>query len=114
MPERTWQAIQCPGEISFSTCSFCEQEGTRSEQRVWNRQPDGGLIGLGTSPVKITRRRPLARAARYRSRPHAPRHSLQPNSTAPSRRRAACPAWRDPEALHSARGSARSRTRLET
>ena len=31
-------------------------------QRVWKWQPDGGLIGLGTSPVRITRLRPRALA----------------------------------------------------
>src|SRR4030095_11796413 len=56
-PVRTWQATQCPGEISFKTCSFSEQEGTRSEHRVWNRQPEGGLIGLGTSPSSKIRLR---------------------------------------------------------
>ena len=54
---RTWQATQCPGEISFSTCSFSEHDGTRSAQRVWKRQPDGGLIGLGTSPSSRIRLR---------------------------------------------------------
>src|SRR5213078_1832907 len=39
------------------TWSFCEHEGTRSEQRVWNRQPEGGLIGLGTSPSRMIRLR---------------------------------------------------------
>ena len=28
-----------------------------SQQRVWNRQPGGGLTGLGTSPLRMTRRR---------------------------------------------------------
>src|SRR6266545_7161841 len=54
---RTWQATQCPGEICLRTCSFSEQEGTRMGQRVWNRQPDGGLIGLGTSPSSRIRLR---------------------------------------------------------
>jgi hypothetical protein len=47
---RTWQATQWLGEISFSTCSLVEHEGTRSAQRVWKRQPEGGLIGgIGTA-----------------------------------------------------------------
>src|SRR5205823_9621673 len=54
-PVRTWHATQCPGEICFRTCSFCEHDGTRRPQRVWNRQPDGGLIGLGTSPSRMIR-----------------------------------------------------------
>jgi hypothetical protein len=29
----------------------------RSQQRVWNRQPDGGLTGDGTSPSRMIRRR---------------------------------------------------------
>src|SRR2546428_12214389 len=56
-PVRTWQATQCPGEISLSVCSFAEHDGTRSAQRVWNRQPEGGLIGLGTSPSSRIRLR---------------------------------------------------------
>ena len=28
-----------------------------SQQRVWKRQPDGGLTGLGTSPLRMTRLR---------------------------------------------------------
>src|SRR5436190_1144522 len=54
---RTWQATQCPCETSLSTCSFSEHEGTRSAQRVWKRQPDGGLMGLGTSPSSRIRLR---------------------------------------------------------
>src|SRR6185295_15738377 len=57
---RTWQATQWPAEISLSTCSFSEHEGTRSEHRVWKRQPDGGLIGLGTSPSRMIRLRRTA------------------------------------------------------
>src|SRR5437660_10655918 len=49
-PVRTWHATQWPGENSLRTCSFSEHDGTRSEHRVWKRHPDGGLIGLGTSP----------------------------------------------------------------
>src|SRR6266849_9979037 len=52
---RTWQATQWPREISFRTCSFSEQEGTRMAQRVWNRHPEGGLMGLGTSPSRMIR-----------------------------------------------------------
>ena len=54
-PVRTWQATQWPGETSVSTCSLCEQDGTRNAQRVWKRQPLGGLIGLGTSPSRMIR-----------------------------------------------------------
>src|SRR5262249_5374100 len=56
-PVRTWQATQWRGEISLRTCSFSEQDGTRNEQRVWKRQPEGGLIGLGTSPSRRMRLR---------------------------------------------------------
>src|SRR5688500_18562721 len=56
-PVRTWQATQWPGEISLSTCSFCEHDGTRRPQRVWKRHPDGGLMGLGTSPSSRMRLR---------------------------------------------------------
>ena len=30
---------------------------SRSQQRVWKRQPDGGLAGLGMSPLRMIRRR---------------------------------------------------------
>src|SRR5437899_5776428 len=56
-PVRTWQATQCPCETSLRTCSFCEHDGTRSAQRVWKRHPEGGLIGLGTSPSSRIRLR---------------------------------------------------------
>src|SRR5262249_60871149 len=55
--DRTWQATQWSRETSFKTCSFSEQDGTRMEQRVWKRQPEGGLIGLGTSPSRMIRLR---------------------------------------------------------
>src|SRR5262245_47875071 len=58
--ERTWHATQWPAETSFSTCSFSEQEGTRSEHRVWKRHPEGGLMGLGTSPSRMIRLRRTA------------------------------------------------------
>src|SRR5437660_11233830 len=56
-PVGTWQSTQWPGEISLRTCSFSEHDGTRSEHRVWKRQPEGGLIGLGTSPSSRIRLR---------------------------------------------------------
>src|SRR5438045_7383911 len=33
-PVRTWQATQRPGEISLSTWTFCEHDGTRKPHRV--------------------------------------------------------------------------------
>src|SRR2546425_9291604 len=56
-PVRTWQATQWPRETSLSTCSFSEHDGTRSAQLVWKRHPEGGLIGLGTSPSSRIRLR---------------------------------------------------------
>jgi hypothetical protein len=32
-----------------------EQISLAMGQRVWNRQPEGGLIGLGTSPLSTIR-----------------------------------------------------------
>src|SRR5437660_1298973 len=55
--DRTWQATQWPREISFRTCSFSEHDGIRIEQRVWKRHPEGGLMGLGTSPSRMIRLR---------------------------------------------------------
>jgi hypothetical protein len=44
------QAAQWSGVISRSTGFTCEHSGTAYAQRGWNRQPDGGAMGDGTSP----------------------------------------------------------------
>src|SRR2546430_14319675 len=56
-PVRTWQATQWPGDTCFSTCSYWEHDGTRRLQRVWNRQPDGGLMERGPPPPSRNRLR---------------------------------------------------------
>ncbi|OGO08793.1 MAG: hypothetical protein A2Y61_07910 [Chloroflexi bacterium RBG_13_60_13] len=37
--------------------SIILQDSDALEQRGWNRQPEGGLAGLGTSPGRIRRAR---------------------------------------------------------
>ena len=37
--------------------STCRQTSIAYGQRVWKWQPDGGLIGLGTSPARMIRSR---------------------------------------------------------
>src|SRR6266550_9090652 len=49
------QATSWPGEISRNSGSMCAQASIAIGQRVRKRQPDGGLIGVGTSPCKTTR-----------------------------------------------------------
>src|SRR6516164_11827071 len=44
------QATQWPGRTSRSSGRIRLQLSTAIGQRGWNTQPDGGLIGLGTSP----------------------------------------------------------------
>ena len=51
-----WQAAKWPSLYPRTQVPFpcrCPSHG----QRVWNRQPEGGLIGLGTSPFRIIRSR---------------------------------------------------------
>ena len=50
-------AAKCLGWISTSCGSTSRQAATACGQRVWNRHPDGGSIGDGTSPWSITRLR---------------------------------------------------------
>src|SRR5664280_1955363 len=56
-----WHATRCPGRISRNSGtsvshSFGCSSRSRSQQRVWKRQPDGGLAGDGTSPFRTIRR----------------------------------------------------------
>ena len=53
-----WQAIWCvPPSTTASGGSCAAQISCAFQHRVRNRQPDGGLIGLGTSPVSRIRSR---------------------------------------------------------
>jgi hypothetical protein len=47
-----WQATACCAETSLSMGSSRAQWGMAKGQRVWKRQPDGGLRALGTSPAR--------------------------------------------------------------
>ena len=46
-----------PRAYSVSGGSVVMQRSVARGQRVWNRQPSGGLIGEGTSPVTVSRLR---------------------------------------------------------
>ena len=55
-----WQATWWPGVKSRKAGSSVAQRSglprrSRSQQRVWNRQPDGGLAGDGMSPLSTSR-----------------------------------------------------------
>ena len=55
-----WQAACWPGRTSRSSGSSAAQRSglpsrSRSQQRVWKRQPDGGATGDGTSPLSTMR-----------------------------------------------------------
>ena len=63
-----WQAPKCPGANSRSSGISSAHRSCALEQRVRNTQPDGGLIGLGRSPVQQDA---LAAAARLAGRASA-------------------------------------------
>ncbi len=48
-----WQATKCSSSISRHSGVSALQRSCAKEQRVWNLQPDGGLIGLGISPSSL-------------------------------------------------------------
>ena len=52
-----WQAARSPLALGSSGGSSWTQRSWALGQRGWNRQPDGGSIGEGTSPSRITRSR---------------------------------------------------------
>ena len=52
-----WQALGWPWPRSMSAGSSSAQIGCAFQQRVRNRQPDGGFAGLGTSPSSTIRLR---------------------------------------------------------
>ena len=50
---RRWQETQCPSSLCFSSGDWVLQRGNWAiGQRVWKWQPEGGRIGLGTSPCR--------------------------------------------------------------
>ena len=51
------QATSWPGEISRNSGSTRAHSGIAIGQRVRKRHPEGGLIGVGTSPCKTMRSR---------------------------------------------------------
>ena len=53
-----WQADGWPCPRSISAGSSSAQMSWAFQQRVRNRQPDGGFAGLGTSPSSTIRSRP--------------------------------------------------------
>lgn len=50
-PSGKWQATWRPGPASVSFGSTLAHLSPANGQRVWNRQPDGGFAGDGTSPA---------------------------------------------------------------
>src|SRR5690606_4301702 len=54
---RTWQATPWPGETLVIAGIEAAQTVSAIEQRVRNGQPEGGSIGLGTSPFSTIRSR---------------------------------------------------------
>ena len=50
-------ALKCPGLTSSRGGSILAHSSIAIGQRVRKTQPEGGLIGLGMSPCKITRSR---------------------------------------------------------
>jgi hypothetical protein len=54
------QATQWPGRTSRSSGRIRLQLSTAIGQRGWNTQPDGGWIGLGTSPFTGRNLRPAS------------------------------------------------------
>ena len=49
-----------PGTSAFSSGSTSEHLGMTKGQRGWKRQPDGGLIGEGTSPGRMISSRTMS------------------------------------------------------
>ena len=50
-----WQAARLPPSLASSGGSSVRQTSCAFQQRVWKRQPGGGLVGDGTSPVSTWR-----------------------------------------------------------
>src|SRR5579883_809075 len=50
-----WQAAKWSSPVSFSAGVSTRQRSKTKGQRVWKRQPLGGLAGLGTSPLSTMR-----------------------------------------------------------
>src|SRR6218665_1933756 len=51
-----WQATQCCGRSSRNAGASAAQRADAQGQRVRRRQPEGGSIGLGSSPSRVMRR----------------------------------------------------------
>ena len=66
MSRQKWQATACPPSAASGGVSAA-QRACAYGQRVRKRQPDGGSIGLGTSPCRIIRLRSRA-GRRHRNR----------------------------------------------
>ena len=49
-----WQATKWPGAICRNAGASVLQRSHACAHRVWKRHPDGGWIGLGTSPCRTT------------------------------------------------------------
>src|SRR5258708_21848622 len=52
-----WQAASWADALASRGGTTSRQMGCAFQQRVWNGQPEGGLTGLGTSPVRMMRLR---------------------------------------------------------
>ena len=50
-----WQAAMLPPSLASSTGSSWRQISCAFQQRVWKRQPGGGLVGYCTSPTSSWR-----------------------------------------------------------
>ncbi|MNY05363.1 hypothetical protein D3C86_1380830 [compost metagenome] len=50
-----WQATKCSAPMSLKAGSAVLQMSFAKGQRVWKRQPEGGLTGLGMSPWRMMR-----------------------------------------------------------
>ena len=83
VPMGKWQATWWPGAISRSSGTSSAQRASARGQRVRKRQPEGGLIGLGGSPVSGT-----GVAGRLGVGLHGRRRAAPPCSGAPAPRRA--------------------------
>lgn len=54
-PSARIQAAKCPDLIFRNSGSTCAHSAMANGQRVRKRQPEGGFIGVGTSPVNTIR-----------------------------------------------------------
>ncbi len=52
-----WHAARWPGSYSLNAGTSTLQRSNAIGQRVWKRQPEGGLTGEGMSPLMMIRLR---------------------------------------------------------